>query len=343
MQLVTGKAFPCSLATFGRDPAANAQKMCEVAALEPVGSDVIAGVLKAQYAAEDAALRSFAACVKSNQIQKPVLDWPVYQGVRRGRIDNRYIPDLVGWRTCDLGSDGATYVMRYGVDRYAFVYQEVEGQKSIYCDFKLSGGILDGAPRAGKSCWKHKVTEKPEVAWTTCAGQGKTCKTGLSNADLKKGAYLRARYGKGSRWIYRYVSGDFNCTSKGLNVGMNFDPAPGVVKECQIAKATKATPEWTDCARENQNCRLPKRDATYLVRYAAAGNSQANFLVFSGRDFLCSINTTAPREAYKFERQVTAMSSRDSVALGDAIDPAPGKPKTCAYTELANGFHSSQR
>lgn len=342
VQLVTGKEFPCALSTFRRDPAPYAHKMCQIAALAPVDSDTIADVLKKEYAAEVAVTREFVACVESNQIQKPVIYWPTIPGFKQVRVGNDKIPDLVGWRTCDLGDDAKSYILRYGNEPSStYLYQEIEGQKSIYCDFKFVGNFSPGSPRDprwSRTCWKYKNTSKPALTWTKCADQGKTCETGLSQADLKNGAYLRARYGKGSQWIYRYVSGEFTCSSKGLNVGMDFDPAPKTVKECQIAKATKATPKWVECAKEQGICRLPRDKTTYLVRYGSKDNSQANYSLVSGRDFRCAFDHISPGESWKFQVHQTTMSKSYSVTPGALIDPAPGKTKTCAYAVLDDGL-----
>lgn len=350
MQLVTGNEILCGFSTFRRDPAPYVLKECQVAALVPVGSDAVAAVLKSEQAAEAAESAGFVGCVSSNAYQKPVVYYGPWIAGKRARFSDNRIPDLAGWRTCDLGVDAKAYIFSYAPHdrRYGnnpvssgalAVYQEIEGQKSVHCDFKLLGRLSDGSLDK-TTCWKHKISSSPTVGWTKCADYGKTCETGLSSAELQKGTYLRARYGTGSQWIYRYVSGKFTCSSTGLNVGMEFDPAPGLAKECQIAKATKTTPKWVQCGKERQGCRLPTdaRTTPYLVRYGSSDNAQASFSVVTGRDVKCGLDYLSPSETFAVVEEKTTMSANYSVTRGPFIDPAPGKPKSCAYAVLDGGF-----
>ena len=361
MQLVSGKGFVCSQQTFRRDPAPYGHKMCEVASLTPVGSDVVGGVLKKEFdaidkaAAEKAAKAKaameaskqtlkFANCVKSNTYEKPTVTYRQEMGW--GKAVNMPIPknsidNSVGWRSCALGNDGKVQILSYGSTASSnFIYQELQGMKTMYCDYKLLGDVAPGKPT---SCWTHKPATTAKLTWTRCATDGKTCNTGLNRSKIAKGAYVRARYGKGNTWIYRYVSGNFRCANADMGVGMGFDPVPGTAKECQIAIASKTTPKWVKCANDNGTCNLPTDRTTYLIRYGNSDNSQASFSLVSGNSFKCALGNLTGRGTFKlYSGRITSIAGGTnvgrSVAPGDIIDPAPGKPKGCAYAIPEGSF-----
>ncbi len=370
MQLVSGKDYLCSINTFRRDPAPNAHKVCETASLTPVGSDTIGKALDREFATEDAKLaaarkkatqkeqraetamntvkqkRKFSSCVKSNTYEKPsitrVID-TIIGGKSIMTVDKKTLPNSIGWRTCNLGSGTNTYFFSYGnKSSSSFVYQETSGLKTMPCDHKLQGDI---APGKNKTCWSHKPKTMPSVKWRKCATHGKVCKTGLSTSEISKGTYLKARYGKGSKWVYRYVSGNFTCASASMGMGMDYDPAPGVVKDCQIATSTKATPKWTECAKENETCTLPTDKTAYLVRFGSKGNDQTFHSVVSAKSFKCSLGQLAGRETYavKTVRAGAAVFGSNSALVaryeaGNVVDPAPGKAKFCAFAIPEDGF-----
>lgn len=372
MQLISGKDYLCSINTFRRDPAPNARKVCETASLKPVDSDAIGRALDKEFAADDAKLaaarkkatqkeqraetalnavrqtRKFSSCVKSDAYEKPTITF-ILKGIGWGSRDETAtatksrLPNAIGWRTCGLGPGSSTYLMSYGTTASSrFVYQETSGLKTMPCDYKLQGDI---APGKKKTCWSHKPKSTPNVNWRRCATDGKVCKTGLSTSEIAKGAYLKARYGKGSKWVYRYVSANFSCGSTAMGMGMGYDPEPGVVKECQIAASTKATPKWTQCAKENGTCTLPTDKTTYLVRYGSAGNQQTFHSLVSAKSFTCAIGQITGRATYKTIEGTTGIgfggghnSTPTSYAPGDIFDPAPGKAKFCAFALPEDGF-----
>lgn len=372
MQLISGKDFLCSINTFRRDPAPGAQKVCETASLKPVDSDAIGKALKDEFAAEDAkrmaarkksakkeqraetALKSikqtrkFSSCVKSDTYEKPRITYDLKLGwgpKQTAWVSDRELPNAIGWRNCNLGSGTDTYLVSYGnKSSSSFVYQETSGQKTMPCDYKLQGDI---APGKKKTCWSHKLKTIPQVKWDTCGTDGKVCKTGLSKAEISKGTYLKARYGKGSKWVYRYVSGDFTCGSTSMGMGMAYDPAPGVVKNCQIARSTKTTPKWTTCAKENATCTLPTDETTYMVRYGSRGNEQTAYTLVSAKSFRCAVGFITGRATYKTIKggAIYGLAGTgtvpDTYKPGDLVDPAPGKAKSCAFAIPEDGFKPS--
>ena len=165
--------------------------------------------------------RKFSSCVKSDAYEKPTITF-ILKGIGWGSRDETAtatksrLPNAIGWRTCGLGPGSSTYFMSYGTTASSrFVYQETSGLKTMPCDYKLQGDI---APGKKKTCWSHKPKSTPNVNWRRCATDGKVCKTGLSKSEIAKGAYLKARYGKGSKWVYRYVSANFSCGSAAMGM-----------------------------------------------------------------------------------------------------------------------------
>jgi hypothetical protein len=69
------------------------------------------------------------------------------------------------------------------------------------------------------------------------------------------------RYGTGSSWITKSVTGTGQCT----NDWFGYDPAVGIVKECDVADSGDA---WVQVAQENQSFTL---DSTQTVRYGIDG------------------------------------------------------------------------
>ncbi len=131
---------------------------------------------------------------------------------------------------------------------------------------------------------------QPAVVWTSIATE---------NQAFTVSGPQTVRYGSGSTWIERSVSGDGRCS----NGYFGIDPLPGIVKECQLATDTAAPPPptgitWTRIAVEYQPFTV---SGTQTVRYG------------SGSIWI--------------ERSVTGDGRCSNSYFG--IDPLPGIVKEC--------------
>lgn len=90
--------------------------------------------------------------------------------------------------------------------------------------------------------------------WTTIATEGQ---------DFSVSGTQTVRYGAGSSWITRSVTGGGTCS----NAWFGNDPAFGIVKQCQVAGS--AAPGWTKIADENQNFTV---SGTQTVRYGSGSS-----------------------------------------------------------------------
>ena len=117
------------------------------------------------------------------------------------------------------------------------------------CTTSLCGaGIVDaGAAVSG-------LSSPPVSGWTTIATEGQ---------DFTVSGTQTVRYGTGSSWITRTVTGGGTCS----NAWFGSDPAFGIVKECQVAGS--ASPGWTKIADENQNFTV---SGTQTVRYGSGSS-----------------------------------------------------------------------
>lgn len=199
-------------------------------------------------------------------------------------------PAATQWIGC--GGEGATctvsgtVMVRYGVNG-TFVSRAVTG--TFTC-----GNAMFGDPAYGvaKSCSYSAIVPTPGE-WVSCASENQMCT--VPNA-------AQVRYGAGTAFAYRDVTGTIACTN-----AMFGDPASGIVKSCayfvaapQITAAATIS-QWIPCASEGQTCLVP---GSAQVRYGAGG-------AFAYRDATGSI--------------VCANAS-----FGD---PAYGLPKSCAYQQ----------
>jgi len=91
-------------------------------------------------------------------------------------------------------------------------------------------------------------------SWTTIASEGQ---------NFTVSGTQTVRYGTGSSWITRVVTGSGTCS----NEWFGSDPAYGIVKQCQVAGA--ASPGWTKIADENQNFTV---SGTQTVRYGSGSS-----------------------------------------------------------------------
>lgn len=131
--------------------------------------------------------------------------------------------------------------------------------------------------------------------WIDCASEGQLCRvTGPS----------QVRYGARGRYEYRSTNGSIWCGNDSFH-----DPAPGLVKHCQVQVRTGAgsgaplgrPTHWTYCARENGVCHPPP-GAT--VRFGA-------------------------NDRFTYIGNVNGPVSCTTRALGD---PAHGFTKSCEYS-----------
>lgn len=165
------------------------------------------------------------------------------------------------WQVCaDEGQicrfDGEAMV-RYGVPgHYAFA----PGRNRILCDTEQFG---DPAPGQRKRCesstnWRdderyrdrrdERDGRRGGDGWRACATEGQECRV--------DGPAL-VRFGAEGHYELRQVAGSMRC-----DTGTFGDPAPGLVKRCEVQPAG----QWLLCAREGEYCRLP---GPSRVRYGA--------------------------------------------------------------------------
>ena len=94
------------------------------------------------------------------------------------------------------------------------------------------------------------------AAWTTIAGEGQSFTVNGTQT---------VRYGSGSNWVTRTLSGSGVCS----NEFFGSDPAPGVVKECQVIGSASAPPTWTTIAGEGESFMV---SGTQTVRYGSGSS-----------------------------------------------------------------------
>ena len=150
--------------------------------------------------------------------------------------------------------------------------------------------------------------------WTTCAGEGATCSFTGTQA---------VRYGASGKYSTGTFKGSVSCSNTVFG-----DPAPGVVKSCEVLSPTQvpAGYAWTTCANENQTCTLSGIKA---VRYGASGS------YYSG-----SFNNTATCSNSVFGDPaggvvkacdaLTAVTSTSTSTSGTTITDASGVWTQCA-------------
>jgi len=204
-------------------------------------------------------------------------------------------PAPATWTAC--ASEGSTcsvsgtVEVRYGSGS-TFVTKTVTG--AIACTNAAFG--TDPTPNVLKSCSYTAVTASPTPAptttWTACANEGGTCSVSGT---------LQVRYGSGSTFVTRTVTGSIACT----NAAFGSDPTPNVLKSCSYAAPT-VTPTavtWLACAGEGGSCAF---SGTRDVRYGAG----TSFVV---KAFTGSVSCT-------------------NAAFGK--DPAPNVLKACTYSSV---------
>ncbi|MCY7316456.1 MAG: S8 family peptidase [Rubrivivax sp.] len=129
------------------------------------------------------------------------------------------------------------------------------------CTTDLCGaGIVDAAA----SLVGLVATPAPAPTWSLVAGEGQAFNVSGTQT---------VRYGSGSNWITREVTGSGTCS----NTGFGGDPIFGVVKRCEIALAAGTT--WTVIAAEGQAFSV---SGTRTVRYGSGTSWSAQAVTGSG-------------------------------------------------------------
>ncbi len=147
------------------------------------------------------------------------------------------------------------------------------------------GDDLSSSDNPRESALSHETT------WTRVAGEGQTFTLASSRV---------VRYGEGTRWVQRTLSGTVACT----NATFGSDPAFGVAKSCEV-QGTEPVGQWTRIATEWQTFTV---SGTRVVRYGA------------GTRWL--------------QRSVTNTGSCTNSFFGG--DPAPGVGKACEVQTSSN-------
>lgn len=170
---------------------------------------------------------------------------------------------------------------------------------------------------------------KPAVAqttttWTTCAQENQLCAfTGTRTV----------RYGANSSWVSRTVAasgGGIQCSNAVFG-----DPAPMVVKTCQLQNVTTTTTtstSWPFCANENSLCAF---SGTRNVRYGADTRWVTRSVSASGGGVLCS-NAVFGDPAYgsaktcQLEPATTTTTPTTTTTTGWAF--CANENTSCAFT-----------
>jgi subtilisin family serine protease len=131
-------------------------------------------------------------------------------------------------------------------------------EKSVTGTAQCSNTFFGNDPIVGvvKQCQKLIVTV-PASDWSKVASEGQ---------PFTVSGTQTVRYGAGSSWIEKSISGAAQCT----NAFFGSDPIVGVVKECQVRTTTTppATVTWVKVANEGQSAVLA---GMQKVRYGATG------------------------------------------------------------------------
>jgi Fibronectin type III domain len=150
-------------------------------------------------------------------------------------------------QTCSVPG---TQLVRYGVDG-AYFYKTVSG--SIACNNAQWG---DPAFLQVKHC--DYAAAASSGSWSFIADE---------NQPFSLASAQTVRYGQGSVWVERTVSGSGNCS----NWFFGADPVPGVAKRCEVQGAAASAPApapaasgWSFLANEGQSISLA---ASSTVRY----------------------------------------------------------------------------
>jgi len=161
---------------------------------------------------------------------------------------------------------GQVNVLSYGSNGS---YQDIffSGLDKIYC--KPHGG-----QHVESYTCKIQPVDLPKVTeWITCTPAA----DGNCNPAMSPQQYRIARYGSGSRWIYQFVSGSFQCPAGSANSfsGIKIDPMSGdnAIQKTNVScgwskEQFPAIPgrRWTTCAASSGvDCRFPS-PGDYLVR-----------------------------------------------------------------------------
>ncbi len=127
-------------------------------------------------------------------------------------------------------------------------------QRSVTGSGECSNTFFGSDPLVGvvKRCEVLSTTPPPGDVWTFIADEGQSFRvTGTQTV----------RYGQGSTWIQRSVTGNGECS----NTFFGSDPLVGVVKRCEVLSTTPPPGDvWTFIADESQSFQVT---GTQTVRY----------------------------------------------------------------------------
>lgn len=139
-----------------------------------------------------------------------------------------------------------------------------ESDVGAYANAAIS--VTDGKAQVTLPAFSISVTQAtpPAVAWSACANEYGRCNfTGAR----------RVRYGAGSTWVVRDLSGGVDCT----NGAFGADPVPGASKRCEIGSTITAPPpangratlSWQAPTRNTDGSALTNL-AGYRIYYGAS-------------------------------------------------------------------------
>ena len=159
----------------------------------------------------------------------------------------------------------APAIVRYGAGS-SWIERRVSGTFS--CSSSFFGrdplfGVVKGCEIAGSTANARPQAPSSQVQWVRAVAENQTFRV-LEPTNV--------RYGVGDRWVQRSLNGTVSCT----NSFFGRDPAPGIVKSCQIPSKVGSAPDpsppttaWVKAVDENQTFTLR---STAEVRYGVGTN-----------------------------------------------------------------------
>lgn len=175
----------------------------------------------------------------------------------------------------------------------------------------------DTAQLADADGTKHAAAaETAAVTWTKVAGEGQS---------VVLPAPATIRYGAGTAWVEKAVSGTLNCT----NAFFGRDPIYGTVKSCESQVPASSTGTWAKVATEGQSLALP---APATIRYGAGSvwvekavtGTLACTNAFFGKDPIYGVVKACERFTPAAPPPPTAATACDT-ATGTVLQVGPGQ------------------
>jgi len=232
-------------------------------------------------------------------------------------------------------------LVRYGANT-AWVERTLNG--SISCSNQFFGrdpiaGVAKSCQIPSKSTTSTTSVQSPSLipVSTLVPTSPEWVKAANENQNFSVSTPREVRYGAGTRWVQRNLSGTVSCT----NSFFGSDPAPGTLKSCEtrnaVATSTATAPTstaattWTAAANENQTFRL---DALTVVRYGSgtswiqrtlSGTVSCNNSTF-GSDPIAGVL----KSCQILSGTVTASAPTPTPAPAPAPTASPINPFSCA-------------